>query len=194
VYEQKGTGMAVSHFNGHRIEAATTWRQHIGMALLAFILAAPAAAQNAAPAREITIDAAPFYGAFSIAWRTGSAWSAGIGLGAGLDELGKTLDPDDEQRFHSLEQYIYTEFFTRYKPSQRVDLDLGLRAGFGDVRECGASDCWPGPYVGAYTSLLAGWRRVKLGPRLLVARVFEHPYSDTVVHLEVLTARISFGW
>ena len=186
--------MAVSHLNHHRIEVTGAWRQHIGIALFALLLTTPAAAQSVAPAREITIDTAPFYGAFSIAWRTGSAWSAGAGLGAGLDELGKTLEPDDEQAFHTLEQWIYTEFFARYKPSQRVDLDLGLRTGFGDVRTCGASDCWPGPYVGAYTSLLAGWRRVKLGPRLMVARVFEHPYSDTVVHLEVLTARISLGW
>ena len=186
--------MAIGHFNNYRIDGARAWRQHIGTVVFALLLAAPTAAQNSVPAREITVDAAPFYGAFSIAWKTGAAWSAGIGLGAGLDELGKTLEPDDEQDFHTLEQWIYTEFFTRFKPSQRVDLDLGLRTGFGDVRICGASDCWPGPYVGAYTSLLAGWRRVKLGPRLMVARVFEHPYSDTVVHLEVLTARISFGW
>jgi hypothetical protein len=187
--------MAIRHCLRDRIGDTTGPRQHTVMLALCALLLSTAGVSAQTPDRELALDFRPFAGALSIAWRTSDAWSIGLALGGGIDELDRTLVPDtDDPDYHAFEQYLHAAVFARHKPSQRIDLDVGLRGGFADVRTCGASDCWPGLYAGAYAGAFWGGRRWKLGPRLLVGRVYEHPYSDTVVYMEILTGRFSFGW
>ena len=155
--------------------------------LIALFLAAPKAAQAQ---REFALDFRPFGGVLSLAWRTAPTLYAGIGLGGGIDMLDKTFVPDTEkEEFHALDQLLHASVFLRVKPA-RWDLDVGVRAGFAEVRNCFASDCWPGTYVGAYANAFWGGRRFKAGPRLLIARVMDNDDSDSVVYLEILTGRL----
>ena len=187
--------MAIRHWLRNRIGGTTGPRQHAAVLAHMALLLASAGARAQAPDREVALDFRPFAGALSIAWRTSDAWSIGLALGGGIDELDRTLVPDtDDPAFHGFEQYLHASVFARHKPSPRVDLDLGLRGGFADVRECGSSDCWPGLYAGAYVGAFWGGRHWKLGPRLMVGRVYEHPFDDTVVYLEILTGRFTLGW
>jgi hypothetical protein len=141
---------------------------------------------------ELALDFRPFSGVLSIAWPTGSLVSAGLAIGGGIDELDRTLQPDtDAEEFSPLLQLVHAGVFAR-KSSRRVDIDLGLRAGVGSVRECFSSDCWPGLYTGVYANVFWGSERVKVGPRLLWAVVRESGHSDAVLHLEILTGRITF--
>ncbi len=165
--------------------------------LLMGLLLAPA--QMPAQGTELTLDFRPFSGVLSVAWKTGDAWYAGAGLGAGVDELNRTLAPNpNDEGFHSFEQWLHASAFARYKPTRRIDVDVGLRIGFGAVRSCSASDCWPDSYKGAYIGAFWGGKRWKVGPRLLVANVnetdTEADKSDNVVYLEILTGRFSVGW
>jgi hypothetical protein len=144
---------------------------------------------------ELALDFRPFSGVLSIAWPTGSSFSAGLALGGGIDELDRTLHPDtDSQTFTTLLQLAHVGAFVRKSVSSHIDADLGLRAGIGSVRECGSSDCWPGLYTGMYANLFWGSERVKVGPRLLWAVVRESGHSDSVLYLEILTGRISVRW
>ena len=162
--------------------------------LAALALCAPAGTQAQ---REFALDFRPFSGSLSLAWQTSPNLYAGLGLGGGIDfsPFHRTLTPDpDDEDFHDLEQFAHAIAFLRLKPTQNWDLDVGARGGFGTVRECFASDCWPGGYVGAYASVFWGSRRWKFGPRIMVARLEDDGNTDTVVHLEILTGRISFNW
>ena len=161
------------------------------IALAALLLPAAAAAQGA---REFTFDFRPFAGMVAYAWRTAPGTYIGIGLGGGIDELDKTLSPDSEsEAFHKFEQLAHASMFVRRKAGTHWDLDLGARLGIGDVRECLASDCWPGWFAGAYASAFFGGSRWKVGPRLVWARVNDSDQSDNVLYLEILTGRVRIG-
>lgn len=153
-----------------------------GVAASALLLCSPLSAQR----NEVDLEARPFSG--SLTWLFGN-W--GVGAGGGIEELNRTLSPDTEKpEYSKLESLIYAQALHRWRASDRLELDLGVRAGVGDVRECTASDCWPGTYVGVYIAPMWGSRRFKIGPRFLsgVSRYGEH--RDAFVYVEILTARI----
>src|SRR5687767_14213162 len=166
------------------------------LALGAAIVSCAASASAQTSARELHLDFRPFARQLGLAWRVAQQWSAGIAVGGGIDELDRTLQPDtDSDEYHPLEQLANLNSFVRYKPSSRVDVDGGLRLGIGDVRNCFASDCWPGWLAGAYVGVSWGGKRWKVGPRLLFATVHETgDRKDDVVYVEILTGRFSVGW
>ena len=84
--------------------------------------------------------------------------------------------------------------FLRRKAGTHWDFDVGARTGIGEVRSCAVSDCWPGWFLGGYANVFWGGSHWKVGPRMIVARVFDNGgVSDTVVHLEILTGRVRIG-
>jgi len=167
-----------------------TWMA-ASLALVAGILFhGPVAAQRSS---ELAIDLRPFGGSVSYAQALNPGLFLGLALGAGMDRLDRTIAPDPAtEEFHAFEQLAYVSAFMRQKPSGRFDLDLGLRLGVGGVRECGASDCWPGSFVGLYGSAFWGSRRLKVGPRVMWAMARENGRSDAIFYAELLTVRIAF--
>jgi hypothetical protein len=153
----------------------------------------PARAQQ--PVREFTLDVQPFAATLILASRLRPAIYLGVGVGGGINYLDRTFGPDTEGgTYHNLEQLLHANVFFRFKPADFVDLDFGPRAGIGGVQECTVSDCWPGLYLALQAGAFWGNRRWKVGPRLLLAHVSESNQTETVIHLEFLTARLSFGW
>ena len=127
-------------------------------------------------------------GMISLGWRAVPGTYIGLGLGAGTDELGQTLRPRDKQLYHDFEQYLHLDLFLRHKPRPRFDFDLGLRGGFGEVRNCDGCDL-PAAFAGVYGSVFVGSARWKLGTGLIAARVVDGSSRDNVVHWEVITLR-----
>jgi hypothetical protein len=155
--------------------------------LIVALVAQPCAAQ----ARTFSVDARPVGGVISLGWRAAPMTYIGLGVGIGTDELGYTLRPRDDDAYHDFEQYLHLDLFVRRKPRSSVDLEAGLRAGVGEVRECRASDCLPGLFGGAYVGVFVGSARWKLGTKLVAAHVAEASYRDDVVHWEVISLRYS---
>jgi hypothetical protein len=154
--------------------------------LLLTLVALPCSAQ----VRTFSVDARPVGGMISLGWRASPGTYIGLGLGAGSDELGYTLRPTDEAEYHDFEQYLHLDLFLRRKPTPRWDIDVGLRGGVGEVRECRASDCLPGAFAGAYVGVFFGSARWKLGTSLIGARVvMSSSDRDNVVHWQVITLR-----
>lgn len=99
----------------------------------------------------------------------------GIGLYAGVPSGTRTLTPE-EGRF---QEYLGLLAFWRGVSSSHFEYDTGLRASIADLRECTASDCWPGLFVGTYVTLLVGGRRLKIGPGFSAGWMNEPGYPAT---------------
>jgi hypothetical protein len=159
-------------------------------ALVTVTFATPASAQRAS---VFEMEIRPFGGAFSFAQRVGQGIYLGVAVGGGIDWLDRTLAPDPaEEAYHAFEQLAHVSAFMRQKPSSRIDFDLGIRVGIGGVRECTASDCWPGAFAGLYGAAFWGTDRFKVGPRVLWALARDGDQSDPVLYAELITVRIGF--
>ena len=169
-------------------------RANMRSTLVTLLFLVPVMANAQTAAREFTADLRPFSATLSLAWRAAPATYLGIGLGGGIDMLDRTLSPDADRS--DLVQLLHVSVFVRQKPSAKLDLDLGARAGFGIVRRCYSSDCWPDRYLGIYASAMWGGRHFKLGPSLFWVFVPELDSGNTVgvLHLAILTGRWSVGW
>jgi len=153
-------------------------------------LARPVAAQKSS---EWALDVRPFGAMLSLGIGVRDGVLIGAAIGGGIDVLDRTLAPDPaEEAYHSFEQLAHLNVFLRQKPTRSLDLDLGLRVGVGGVRECAASDCWPGAFAGLYASAFWGTNRIKLGPRVLWALARDHGTSDPVLYAELLSVRFTF--
>jgi hypothetical protein len=153
-------------------------------------MARPAAAQGRS---EWALDLRPFGATLGLGVAIREGLLIGVAAGGGIDFLDRTLAPDPaEERYHAFEQLVHLNVFMRQKPARTVDLDLGLRVGVGGVRECLASDCWPGAFAGLYASAFWGTSRVKVGPRVLWALARDDGTSDPVLYTELLSLRLTF--
>lgn len=163
----------------------------IPLAVAAIVMvAAPAAAQRSS---EFTLDLRPFGGSVGFAQRVTPGVYLGLAVGGGVDALDRTLAPDPAaEAYRAFEQIVHVNAFLRQKPSPHFDIDLGLRLGVGGVRECTASDCWPGAFVGMTAGAFWGSDRIKVGPRFLWALARESGESNPVLYAELLTVRIRF--
>lgn len=148
---------------------------------------------HAQRSNEFTLDLRPFGGSVGFAQRISDGVYLGLSAGGGVDALDRTFAPDPAaEAYRAFEQIVHVNAFLRQKPSEHFDVDLGLRLGIGGVRECTASDCWPGAFVGMTAGAFWGSDRVKVGPRLLWALARESGESSPVVYAELLTVRIRF--
>lgn len=148
--------------------------------------------------RELDLDFRPWAAgtlAFLWSYGEGDARAVGISAGGGIDALDRTLVPDtDSPRFDTFYQLLHVGALHRWRPGDRWDLDVGVRLGFGDVRECTASDCWPGTYLGLYVAPMWGGRHFKIGPRIMTAASRYVDHTDFVVYTEILNGRVALRW
>lgn len=142
---------------------------------------------------EFTLDLRPFGGSVGFAQRVTDGVFLGLSAGGGVDALDRTFAPDPSaEAYRAFEQIVHVNAFLRQKPARWADVDLGLRLGIGGVRECTASDCWPGAFVGMTAGAFFGSRTIKVGPRVLWALARESGQSNPVFWAELLTVRLSF--
>jgi hypothetical protein len=172
-----------------------------GAGLLLCMFASPLAAQR----NEATLEASFTRGALGYARATSSRVLIGIEVGFGFPQLDRTLSPkkDPDTGEPDFEEYLHVAPFIRYKANQNFEVDVGVRASFADLWPCGASDCWPALFGGAYVQPMVGWRRVKLGGRLTAGviaegepdtRASQGDSSTGVVSLAPFLVRITFPW
>ena len=126
--------------------------------------------------------------------------SPGILLGVQLGILpqpGPTLIPDpDGEGQPDLDEVVHAAVFVRIRPARRWEVDVGVRGGLADLWLCPASDCLPAWFGGGYVQAMAGWERLKLGPRLSAGWVGETRGSSSgetfVLALHPLVVRWTF--
>lgn len=91
-----------------------------------------------------------------------------------LPQPGLTLVPDpDSEGQPDLDEVVQAAVFLRMRPGPHWEVDLGVRGGLADLWICPASDCYPVWSAGGYVQAMAGWERLKLGPRLQAGWVGE---------------------
>src|SRR5262245_29505808 len=160
-------------------------RQTLPTRHLPLLLLLLPAALSAQSKNEFTLDFRPFAGMAAYAWQLSPGTLFGLGAGGGIDELDFTIVPFEGGasggKFHQFEEILHASAFVRRKAGVHWDFDLGARVGIGVVRECVVSDCWPGWFLGGYANAFWGGSHWKVGPRIIVARVFDNGgVSDTV--------------
>jgi len=157
----------------------------------AILLSLTSGSLRAQRLNEVTLDVRPFGASIGFARRAIPGVYFGIAAGGGIDWLDRTFAPDPtDQAYHAFEQVGHISAFLRQKPTESIDLDLGIRIGMGGVRECVPDDCRPGAFVGLTAGAFWGSTRVKIGPRVLWALAREAGQSNPVVYAELLTLRI----
>jgi hypothetical protein len=149
---------------------------------------------QAQAARELTLDVRPWSADVGIAWRIGGAHLAGFTAGGGADDLNRTFVPDvrpTDPAYVTLEQIVRLGPFYRYDQGGRVSVDVGLRAALGGVRGVSGS---PGVVTGVHAAVFYGGRRIRVGPRVFVGAARDGSSTETVVHVDWLTARLRLGF
>lgn len=149
---------------------------------------------------QATVDASILRGTWGYARQVENRIYAGFEIGFGFPQIDQTLRPKpDSTGSPDFEEYLHLGVFVRFAASEHFEVDVGARASIADLWPCGASDCWPAGFLGVYAQPMVGWRRIKLGPRLVAGRIGEteqsHKTDDTfLVAVNPLTARLSFPW
>jgi hypothetical protein len=167
------------------------------MAVCLLAIATPAAAQR----NQVTIDASVIRGTVGYARAIKPKTYAGIEIGFGFPQIDRTFSPSpDSTGSPDFEEYLHVGVFVRVAPSANFEVDAGIRAAIADLWSCGASDCWPAPFVGAYVQPMAGWQKFKVGPRLVAGWINEteaglnNEGGTGVVALNPFTARLTLPW
>jgi len=124
----------------------------------------------------------------------------GVEIGAGVPQFDQTLRPEqDAAGSPDFKEIAHVALLVRFARSEHVELDAGVRSAIADLWPCLASDCWPHGFWGVYLQPMVGWRRFKVGPRLVVGRSHDNAYhgdgSPTgVVALTPLAVRLTISW
>lgn len=174
----------------------------LGTSLLFVIAAAtPLVAQR----NEVALEASFVRGALGYARHQSPSVLLGIEIGFGFPQLDQTLSPaqgpNDEGP--DFEEYLHIAPFVRIKRGEHFEVDAGLRASIADLYPCGASDCWPAIFGGAYLQPMVGWRRIKIGARLTGGVIAEGPpdtresqgdESTGVLSISPFLVRATFPW
>lgn len=187
---------------------AAAMAARLGLAVALLALAAPAAEAQRRPSRVFAVDGEVLGGSLSFARHRGDGVYQGIAVGLGGSFLTRMLlsgrhfshsgGPSYEARDGSTDQQIlellHVALFRRWTRERR-SLDVGVRGSV--MLHSNSFDDDPGfpLFGGVYASALFGWRRVKLGPRVLVG-IFTEGSGTTEpgILLVPFTGRIEFGW
>jgi hypothetical protein len=143
-------------------------KTYILTAATALSLLAPTTAAAQQPARsEVTIDAIVFGGAVGYARQATPTVMLGAEFGIGVPQVVFTLQPptgpDGEPE---LVELLHVALFARFRPTNRLSLDVGARGGMADLYSCTVSDCWPASMMGVYAQPMFGGGRFKVGSRV----------------------------
>jgi hypothetical protein len=165
--------------------------------LLLLACAAPLAAQQAVPnalrarpRNQLTLDAGVVGGSLAYARRVSDHRLIGGG-GVGGDFLsymvlagrhfaedsGLAYEPKDGFEDKLLFEMAHLSAFVRHEPSERWQIDTGLRASVFFHFDSSDDDPGGGFFVGGYAGAYYGWRWLKIGPRVLVGRFSEDDRS-----------------
>ena len=172
-------------------------RRALPLALSFLLSASPGLAQRS---NQLTVEASVFRGALGYARQVAPALHAGVELGFGFPQIDRTLHPDSVGDLEpEFEEYLHVALLLRARPSSHFEVDLGVRGSVADVWPCRVSDCWPAGFLGGYVQPMVGWRRFKVGTRLLAGWIAEHPPeresgSTRVLALNPLIARLTLDW
>jgi hypothetical protein len=149
---------------------------------------------------QFTTQGSVFGATLGYARSIGDDLSAGLEIGAGLPQFDRTLRPEqDAEGNPDFEGLAHVAVFLRFATSERFEVDAGLRTGIADLWPCLASDCWPDGFWGAHLQPMVGWRRLKLGSRLVIGRSHDVDSPDEsgpigVVALTPLVVRLTVSW
>lgn len=171
-------------------------RRTLLLAGLLLFQATPAVAQRS----QVAIEASFFRGAVGYARQVGEGLYAGAEIGFGFPQIDRTVVPDEGSAGDpDFKEFLHLALFMRAAHSEGLELDAGLRASVASLWSCGASDCWPARFLGAYLQPMFGWRRLKFGPRLTIgwideARPGTTDGGTTVVGLSPFAVRLTFPW
>lgn len=157
----------------------------IALLMLGLATATPALGQR----NELAVDASIFHVTAGYARVAGPRVLIGIEVGAGLPQINRTLTPATDQPGQpDFAEFLHVGAFARFAPTDRFEVDTGLRGSVADLWECTASDCWPQPFAGAYVQPMFGWTRVKVGGRLTAGWIGEsRESSDGTTFLAALS-------
>ena len=167
--------------------------KRLGMvAALVMLHASPMAAQE----QHVTIDASVLRGTVGYARQAGAKAYVGLEIGFGFPQLDRTLRPaEDSTGGPDFEEYLHVGAFVRLVPSDRFEVDLGVRGSVADLWECTVSDCWPATFAGMYVQPMIGWSRIKFGPRLTAGWIREGKTdvdgTTGVIAVNPFTARLT---
>jgi len=120
---------------------------------------------------EFGIETTPFHGTLSYARGPRSDVRAGVEAGFGFPQIDISLAPNR----HSFTQIAHVGVFGRFATTNALQLDLGVRAGFSDLRDLGADD-FPDPYAALSGALVYGKGRLTFGARVSAGYAF--PFGD----------------
>lgn len=164
---------------------------------LLVLSAAPTAAQR----HSATIEGSFVRGAAGYARQVGERVHIGVELGFGFPQLDRTLAPaQDSTGEPDFAEYLHLALFVRLPASEHLELDAGVRGSIAELWPCGASDCWPAPFVGGYVQPMVGWRQFKIGSRLTAGWIDDREPGTPdgggsgVLSLSPLLARVTFRW
>jgi hypothetical protein len=175
----------------------------------AFLVVAPAAAQQRQPDTVFSLEMDWFGGSVNYARARGpGAYRGGeAGVGGGFvsrmllagrhfsHQDGPSYETRDGYEDKELIEVLHLAAFRRRVVSERLSWDVGARASA--FLHYDTSDDDPGfpLFVGGYANLMVGNRWAKAGPRLLVGMFSEgRGTRELGVYLVPLAGRISFGW
>lgn len=157
----------------------------LGVVGLAVLLGGAGAVEG----QRFTLDGEVVGGSVSLAWGRSEASAMGVGLGVTVPQFNQTISPDTDR----WEEFLHVSGFYRRRAGA-FEADLGMRLGIADLYECGASDCWPGYFVGPYAEAYVGWEHVKFGARLVAGSQKESGEPRTfVLNVTPFLVRIAFG-
>jgi hypothetical protein len=160
------------------------------LVLIVLPLLVPAALQAQSGRREVTLDVRPWSVDAALAWRSAPGHLWGFSVGGGADDFNRTFRPEvveTSSEYVTLEQIIRAGPFYRYERDGRFSADIGLRVGLGGVRGISGS---PGLVTGAQAAVFYGGRHIRVGPRLFVGTAREAGRTESVIHVDWLTARL----
>jgi hypothetical protein len=158
----------------------------LGLSFCAGMASAKAGAQTR---NEFGLEATPFHGTLSYARGPRSDVRAGFEAGFGFPQIDISLAPNR----HAFTQIAHVGVFGRFATTDALQLDLGVRAGFSDVRDMGADD-FPDPYAALSGALVYGKGRLTFGARVSAGYAF--PYGDPTTFVAGITpiVRYTIDW
>jgi hypothetical protein len=148
-----------------------------------------------AQGRHLSLEATPFHGTLGMAWQRSGGALAGISIGFGFPQFDYTLVPaePDEEGDDDFLQIAHIGLFVRVAPSPFVHVDADVRLGIGELHGC--SGCFPGLVYAASVSPMVGWKRLKVGPRVLAGWIKEGGDPTTgILNVTPLAARYTISW
>lgn len=135
----------------------------------------------------------PIMVSLSIAGSVRNNWFIGIGAGGGINYI-SMLSAGDHFSEGGIFDILQVNLFTRYQPSDRWQVDFGLRGSvfLHDIH--GSGNLVGGLFIGGYINPMVGWRHFKVGFSVVAGRFWESNYQEFGIGFAPFTAQIIIPW